>query len=49
MSVKFAKDEKVKRILQHNWDKTTRYYVALVEGKVTNQSTIKGSILCLLF
>lgn len=38
----FAKDEKVKRILQHNWDKTIRYYVALVEGKVTNQGTIKN-------
>lgn len=40
--VLFAKDEKVKRILQHNWDQTTRYYVALVEGKVTNQGTIKN-------
>ena len=40
--VLFAKDEKVKRILQHNWDKTTRYYVALVEGKVTTSETIKN-------
>lgn len=28
----FAKTEKVKRILQNNWDKTKRYYMAVVEG-----------------
>ena len=38
----FAKSEKVKSILQHEWDKTTRYYVTLVEGKVTKQGTIKN-------
>ena len=38
----FAKDEKTKRNLQQNWDKTTRYYIALVEGKVTTSGTIKN-------
>lgn len=38
----FAKDEKTKRKLQQNWDKTTRYYTALVEGKVNTSGTIKN-------
>lgn len=38
----FAKSEKVKSILQREWDKTTRYYVALVEGKVKTSGTIKN-------
>lgn len=38
----FAKTEPVKRILQRNWDKTKRKYIALVEGKVTKGDTIKN-------
>ena len=38
----FAKSEKIKSILQCEWDKTTRYYVALVEGIVTKSGTIKN-------
>ncbi len=38
----FAKTEPVKRILQRNWDKTKRKYVALVEGKVAKGDTIKN-------
>ena len=38
----FAKSEKIKNILQREWDKTTRYYVALVEGIVTKPGTIKN-------
>ena len=38
----FAKSEKIKNILQRDWDKTTRYYVALVEGIVTKSGTIKN-------
>ena len=38
----FAKSEKVKTILQREWDKTTRYYVALVEGIVKKNGTIKN-------
>ena len=38
----FAKSEKIKSILQREWDKTTRYYVALVEGIVTKPGTIKN-------
>lgn len=38
----FAKTEEVKRKLQQNWDKTIRYYIALVEGKVENKGTVKN-------
>lgn len=38
----FAKDEKTKHILQSNWEKTTRKYIALVEGKITTNGTIKN-------
>lgn len=38
----FAKTEEVKRKLQQNWDKTKRYYVALVEGNVKTSGTIKN-------
>ena len=38
----FAKSEKVKTILQRDWDNTTRYYVALVEGIVKKGATIKN-------
>lgn len=41
--VVFAKSEKVKRILQDNWDKVKREYVALVHGKVkSKQDSIKS-------
>lgn len=40
--IAFAKTERVKRILQRNWDKTKRKYVALVEGKVAKGDTIKN-------
>ena len=40
--IAFEKTEPVKRILQRNWDKTKRKYVALVEGKVAKGDTIKN-------
>lgn len=38
----FAKTEQAKRILQRNWNKFKRKYIALVEGKVTKEDTIKN-------
>ncbi len=38
----FAKTEQAKRILQRNWDKFKRKYIALVEGIVTKEDTIKN-------
>jgi len=38
----FAKNQDIKRILQRDWEKTKRKYVALVEGKVTEEKTIKN-------
>lgn len=38
----FAKTEPIKRILQRNWDKTKRKYIALVEGKINQKDTIKN-------
>lgn len=39
----FAKSEKVKKILQDNWDKTKRYYMAIVEGiPKEKEKTIKS-------
>lgn len=38
----FAKTEKVKSILQRDWDNSKRLYVALVEGKVDESGTIKN-------
>ena len=38
----FAKTEPVKRILQRNWDKTKRKYIALVEGKINQKDIIKN-------
>jgi len=38
----FAKSEQNKMILQRNWEKSKRLYVALVEGKVNNSGTIKN-------
>ena len=38
----FSKTEQAKRILQRNWDKFKRKYVALVEGKVAKGDTIKN-------
>lgn len=40
--IAFAKTEPVKRILQRNWDKTKRKYIALVEGNVTKGDIIKN-------
>ncbi len=41
--VLFAKDEKTKKVLQDNWDKVKRKYIAVVEGKVKKKSaTIKS-------
>lgn len=41
--VLFAKDEKTKKVLQDNWDKVKRKYIAVVEGKVEKKSaTIKS-------
>lgn len=38
----FAKSEKVKAIMQRDWENSKRLYVALVEGKVTESGTIKN-------
>ena len=39
----FAKNERVKKILQDNWDKTKRYYMAIVEGiPKEKEKTIKS-------
>lgn len=39
----FAKSEKIKNILQDNWDKVIRKYIAIVEGKIDKTSgTIKS-------
>lgn len=39
----FAKNERIKRQLQDNWQNTKRYYQAVVEGKVEKQEdTIKS-------
>lgn len=39
----FAKDESIKKELQDNWDEVERYYIALVEGKVSkSEDTIKS-------
>jgi len=40
--VLFAKDEKVKEILQNKWEETTRNYIALVHGKIKNHGEIKS-------
>ena len=41
--VVFAKDVKTKTILQENWDKVVRKYLAIVNGKVEkNEGTIKS-------
>lgn len=37
----FAKSEKVKEILQKNWNKTEREYKALVHGKVAKEGNLK--------
>lgn len=38
----FAKNQETKRIMQRDWDKTKRQYIALVEGKVTDSKIIKN-------
>ena len=38
----FAKNLEIKNIMQRNWDKSIRKYIALVEGKVTETKTIKN-------
>ena len=40
--VLFAKTEDIKRKLQQDWDKTKRYYIAVVEGEVKKGGTIKN-------
>ena len=40
--VLFAKTLEVKRILQDNWDKVIRKYMAIVLGKVETEGTIKS-------
>ena len=39
--IMFAKDEKVKHLLQNNWNNVTRNYIALVKGKVKKEDIIK--------
>ena len=41
----FAKDEKIKRYLQENWDTVKRNYVAIVEGKVKKEKGVLKSYL----
>ena len=42
----FAKDEKTKLYLQDNWDKFTKQYVAVVEGKVKeSKGTLKSYLM----
>lgn len=38
----FAKNQKIKEILQNNWEKVERYYIALVEGKITTKGEVKS-------
>ncbi len=40
--VMFAKNEKVKEVLQRYWDKVDRYYIALVHGKTLEKGEIKS-------
>lgn len=37
----FSKDEKTKKLLQNNWDKVIRNYIAIVKGKVKEKGLIK--------
>ena len=39
--VMFAKEEKIQKMLQNNWDKVVRNYIALVKGKAKEKETIK--------
>lgn len=41
----FAKDEKTKMILQNNWNKVIRKYIAIVEGKVEKKEAVIKSYL----
>lgn len=38
----FAKNEKIKEVLQRYWDKVDRYYIALVHGKTLEKGEIKS-------
>ncbi len=40
--VMFAKNERIKKALQDNWDKNTRNYVAVVEGVIKEKGVIKS-------
>ncbi len=40
--VLFAKNEKIKNQLQENWSNVKRFYVALVEGKITDKGEVKS-------
>lgn len=40
--VMFAKNEKIKEVLQRYWDKVDRYYIALVHGKTLEKGEIKS-------
>ena len=42
--VVFAKSEKVKNILQDNWDNVVRNYIAIVHGKTKDKDTITSYI-----
>ena len=41
----FSKDEKTKKILQNNWDKVIRNYIAIVKGKTKDKDIIKLKLL----
>lgn len=43
--VMFAKDEKTKILLQNNWEKVIRKYIAIVKGKVKEKGIIKIKLL----
>lgn len=42
--VMFSKNEKTKSLLQNNWDKVNREYIAIVEGKINSNGVIKTKL-----
>lgn len=40
--VLFAKNPKIKELLQNNWENVKRYYLALVEGEVKEKGEVKS-------
>lgn len=42
--IMFAKNQKTKEYMQNNWENVERYYVALVEDKITTKGEIKTNL-----